>query len=82
VLSHARALLTSDPEGACDYIDADQREPDKILSGAAATLDVTQPVTLLLLGVLHHIPTLTRRRRSSRPSAWQVVISPMRLAGR
>ena len=56
VLSHARALLTSSPEGACDYIDADLREPDKILSEAARTLDLAQPVALLLLGVLHHIP--------------------------
>ncbi len=55
VLSHARALLTSSPEGACDYLDADLREPGKILSGAARTLDFTQPVALLLLGVLHHI---------------------------
>ena len=56
VLSHARALLTSSPEGACDYIDADLREPDKIVAGAARTLDFTQPVALLLLGILHHIP--------------------------
>ena len=56
VLSHARALLTSSPEGACAYIDADLREPGKVLSGAARTLDFTQPVALLLLGVLHHIP--------------------------
>jgi O-methyltransferase involved in polyketide biosynthesis len=56
VLSHARALLTSRPEGVCDYLDADLREPDKILSGASRTLDFTQPVALLLLGVLHHIP--------------------------
>ena len=55
VLSHARALLTSSPEGVCDYIDADLREPEKILSEAARTLDFTQPVALLLLGVLHHI---------------------------
>ena len=32
------------------------REPGKVLSGAARTLDFTQPVALLLLGVLHHIP--------------------------
>jgi O-methyltransferase involved in polyketide biosynthesis len=55
VLSHARALLTSSPEGVCDYIDGDLREPDKILSEAARTLDFTRPVALLLLGVLHHI---------------------------
>jgi O-methyltransferase involved in polyketide biosynthesis len=57
VLSHARALLTSSPEGRCDYIDADLREPEKVLAGAAQTLDFTQPVALLLLGVLHHIPS-------------------------
>ena len=55
VLAHARALLSSSPEGVCDYIDADLREPDKIVSGAARTLDFTQPVALLLLGVLHHV---------------------------
>jgi O-methyltransferase involved in polyketide biosynthesis len=55
VLSHARALLTSSPEGVCDYIDGDLREPDKILSAAARALDFTRPVALLLLGVLHHI---------------------------
>ena len=36
VLSHARALLTSSPEGACDYIDADLREPDKVLAEGGA----------------------------------------------
>jgi hypothetical protein len=55
VLSHARALLTSSPEGVCDYIEGDLREPDKILAQAARTLDFTQPVALMLLGILHHI---------------------------
>ena len=54
VLSHARALLTSSPEGV-RYIDGDLREPDKILAQAARTLDFTQPVALMLLGILHHI---------------------------
>ena len=34
VLVHARALLTSSPEGATDYIEADLRDPDKILQEA------------------------------------------------
>jgi O-methyltransferase involved in polyketide biosynthesis len=55
VLAHARALLTSTPEGACDYVDGDLREPGKILAQAARTLDLSQPVALMLLGVLHHI---------------------------
>ena len=56
VLLHARALLTSSPEGVCDYIDGDLREPDKILDQAARALDFTRPVALMLLGILHHIP--------------------------
>ncbi len=56
VLSHARALLVSAPEGACDYVDGDLREPDMILAKAAHTLDFTKPVALMLLGVVHHIP--------------------------
>jgi hypothetical protein len=55
VLVHARALLTSTPEGACDYIDADLRESDKILSEAAKTLDFTQPVALMLLGIMGQV---------------------------
>jgi hypothetical protein len=56
VLTHARALLTSSVEGACDYIEADLREPGKILGRAARTLDLSQPVGVLLIGVLHFIP--------------------------
>src|SRR5262249_1312248 len=56
VLVHARALLTSTADGACDYIEGDLRDPDKILSEAARTLDFTKPVALMLLGILHHIP--------------------------
>ncbi|MBV9384473.1 MAG: SAM-dependent methyltransferase [Streptosporangiaceae bacterium] len=56
VLAHARALLTSTPQGACDYIDADVRDPGKILTAAAGTLDFARPVALILLGVLGQIP--------------------------
>lgn len=55
VLAHARALLVSTPEGATDYIDADLRDPDKILQAAARTLDFTQPIALILSGILGHI---------------------------
>jgi O-methyltransferase involved in polyketide biosynthesis len=55
VLVHARALLTSTPEGVTDYIEADLREPDKILAAAAQTLDFTRPVAIMLLGILHFI---------------------------
>ncbi len=55
VLVHARALLTSSPEGATAYIDADLRDPDKILQEAAGTLDFSQPVAIMLMGILGHI---------------------------
>ncbi|WP_327107257.1 SAM-dependent methyltransferase [Nonomuraea glycinis] len=55
VLVHARALLTSSKEGATDYIDADLRDPDNILRQAAGTLDFSQPVAIMLLGVMHFI---------------------------
>jgi hypothetical protein len=58
VLSHARALLTSRPEGATAYIDADLREPAGILARpeVADTLDLSRPVALMLVAVLHFIP--------------------------
>jgi hypothetical protein len=56
VLVHARALLTSCPEGATDYVDADVHDPDRILREAARTLDFTQPIGLMMLGILGHVP--------------------------
>jgi O-methyltransferase involved in polyketide biosynthesis len=55
VLTYARALLTSSPEGATDYIDADMRDPERILRIAAETLDFDRPVALMFMGVLGHV---------------------------
>ncbi len=66
VLAHARALLTSDPRGATAYIDADARDIEKILAGAAGTLDFSQPVAVLLLGILLSSRTRTTRTPSRR----------------
>lgn len=55
VRAHSDALLTSTPEGATAYFEADVRDPEGILTGAAATLDLTRPVAVLLLGILHHL---------------------------
>jgi hypothetical protein len=55
VLVHARALLTSSSEGVTDYIDADVRDTDKILQEAAKTLDFSQPVALIMLGILGNV---------------------------
>jgi len=56
VLVHARALLDSTPEGATDYIQADVRDPELIVRQAAATLDFSQQVAVMMLAVLHFIP--------------------------
>jgi hypothetical protein len=58
VMVHARALLTSAPQGRTTYIEADIREPRDILDNAElkATLDLGQPVALMLIAVLHFVP--------------------------
>ena len=38
-----------------EYIDADLHEPDTIIAGAAKTLDLTRPVAVMLLGIVHFI---------------------------
>jgi hypothetical protein len=58
VLAHARALLTSGPVGKTAYVDADLRDVGTILSSAdlRQTLDLSRPVALLLIAVMHFIP--------------------------
>jgi hypothetical protein len=81
VLAHARALLTSSPEGRCAYIDADIREPEKILNTAAEVLDFTAPVAVVLVAVLHLVPDeddphgIVRRLMAAVPAGSYLVIS-------
>ena len=81
VLSHARALLTSTPQGACDYIHADVHEPGPILAGAASTLDLAKPVAIMMLGILNFVldadeaQAIVRRLLDSVPSGSYLVIS-------
>jgi SAM-dependent methyltransferase len=58
VLAHARALLTSAPDGKTAYIHADFRDPEEILGDPAVrdTLDFTEPVALMLVAILHFLP--------------------------
>jgi SAM-dependent methyltransferase len=58
VAAHARALCTSSPEGRSEFLDADLREPDTILTSPIVhdILDLTRPVALVLSGVLHDLP--------------------------
>ncbi|MGH3404339.1 MAG: SAM-dependent methyltransferase [Streptosporangiaceae bacterium] len=55
VLAHARVMLAGAPAGLTAYLDADLRDPERILREAASTLDFGQPVAVLLLGILHNI---------------------------
>ena len=81
VLTHARALLTSDPRGETAYISADIRDTDTILREAAHTLDFTQPIAVMLLAILHFIPdgddphAIVARLMQAVPSGSYLVIS-------
>jgi hypothetical protein len=55
VLAHARALLRSSPEGVTSYIDADARDPGKIIAEAAGTLDFGQPVGIVMIDILNFV---------------------------
>jgi S-adenosyl methyltransferase len=56
VLSHARALMKSAPGGAVGYVDAEILDWAAILAGAGETLDLGQPVAVLLLFTLAYVP--------------------------
>ena len=81
VLVHARALLTSTPEGVTEYIDADVHEPDAIVREAARTLDFGQPVALMLLGILGNVAdtaeasAIAKRLVDALPSGSFVVVN-------
>lgn len=53
VLAHAHQLLRSTTEGACAYIYGDLRDPESILAKAAETLDFSEPIAVILFGILH-----------------------------
>ena len=55
VLAHGRSLLTSTPQGEAAYVEADMREPDRVLAAAARILDLDRPVALSLMGSLGHV---------------------------
>ncbi|MFG2368035.1 SAM-dependent methyltransferase [Streptomyces mirabilis] len=81
VLAHARALLTSTPEGRTDHLDEDLRNVDAILERAARTLDLSEPVGLMLLGVVIFIGDdaeaydIVRRLLEEMPSGSHLVLS-------
>ncbi|GHC82216.1 hypothetical protein GCM10007079_22950 [Nocardiopsis terrae] len=81
VLTHARALLTSSPEGRTQYVHADLYDPELILEKAADLLDLDQPVGLMLMGVLGHVQeyeeavSIVRRLLAGLPSGSYLTVS-------
>ncbi|MCX4972445.1 SAM-dependent methyltransferase [Streptomyces sp. NBC_00620] len=80
VLAHARALLTSGPEGLTDYIDADLKQPAQILEEAAKTLDFDRPIALELVAILHFVEDaeaypIVRELVDALPSGSRLVLS-------
>jgi len=55
VLAHAASLLAGSPQGATQYIDGDLRNARVILRAAAGTLDLSRPLAVMLVGILHLI---------------------------
>jgi hypothetical protein len=55
VLAHAHVLLKGVDKGAAVYLQEDVRHPERILDQAATTLDLTRPVAVMLVGLLHHL---------------------------
>jgi hypothetical protein len=81
VLAHARALLTSNCQGATAYLDADLRDTGAIIRDAARMLDFGRPVAVMLLGILHCVPDsddpagIVRQLRDAVPPGSYLVIS-------
>ncbi|MGW6724122.1 SAM-dependent methyltransferase [Streptomyces sp. NPDC054995] len=55
VLAHAEALLAGAPEGRTAYVEADLSAVDTVVDEAARTLDLSEPVAVLLLSTLGHL---------------------------
>jgi S-adenosyl methyltransferase len=55
VLTHARALLLSGAEGATSYLEADARDPGRIITEASATLNFGRPVAIMMIDLLDFI---------------------------
>ncbi|WP_051799521.1 SAM-dependent methyltransferase [Catenuloplanes japonicus] len=62
VLTHARALLKSSPEGATAYVDSRVEDPERILAEAARTLDFSRPVALTMIGILGNVADYAEAR--------------------
>ncbi|HET6952081.1 MAG TPA: SAM-dependent methyltransferase [Acidimicrobiales bacterium] len=60
VLAHGHQLLKSSEEGATVFLHSDLRDHDDVLREAAATLDFSRPVAVMLVSMLHLFPDSAR----------------------
>jgi hypothetical protein len=60
VMAHARALLIGTPPSTVAYLEADLRDPERILRAASQALDFREPVALMMLWVLELIPDVDK----------------------
>jgi hypothetical protein len=80
VLAHAHSLRKSTPAGAAAYVHTTLRRTDELLDQAAATLDFTKPIAVMLLGTLAFVPDehdphgiMTKLREALAPNSYLVV---------
>jgi hypothetical protein len=80
VLAYAHTLLETTAEGATAFVYGDMRDHEKILREAGETLDFSQPVGLVFVGVLHHFrdeehpEVMVRRYLDAVPSGSYLVL--------
>ncbi|MFL6112867.1 MAG: SAM-dependent methyltransferase [Catenulispora sp.] len=58
VLAHARVLMADRDHGRTVFVHADARDPERLLADPMLTgvIDFTEPVAVLLIGILHFMP--------------------------
>jgi S-adenosyl methyltransferase len=85
VLRHAAALLTSTPEGATAYVEADARDPAGIVRKTSGPLDFGQPVAVMLLVTLQNVADsddphgiVAGLMSAVAPGSWLVLSHPAR----
>jgi hypothetical protein len=64
VLSHAQALIRSVKNGTVSCVAGDIADVDAIVASALPTLDLSEPVAVLLLSTLAHVPTTIAAARA------------------
>jgi S-adenosyl methyltransferase len=62
VLAHQRALMVSSPQGASAFVDKDYRDTDAVIARASQTLDFTQPISVMFMGVFGYLPSFDELR--------------------